>query len=409
MSTIPSTAAEPKAASRNLQYLKNKNRAAALAALASSKASSRTELSHVLGLTRMAISNIINELLSESLVQEIPYHNYEERISVASNGRKPKKLILTPWKINAICINIRRYSISSMLMDVNGNTAQYCSYILPEEADNQYLIQIIEKSINTILENSKELPITGIGISSIGPLDIYNKRILNPPDFRDIRDVNIGEHLEKKFSLPVIIDNDMNCSSLAEHFWGAGNSHRDMVFLGFSSGVGAGVIMNEKIIHGFGGFAGEVGHISINPHGPKCPCGQRGCIEMYTMGDNILKNVGMSSFAQLNEALDSDNTPLYILNCINEYLASMKTLVVAIANSYDPDILILGDIDRAFISRYTDTLEQYMNKYMLNHGYKHIPVVLSALGDSAPLYGAGSIVFQKVFTGELLPFDGKDD
>lgn len=396
---------EPKTSSHNLQYLKNKNRAATLTALALNKAASRTELSHELGLTRMAISNIINELISESIVQEIPYSNLEEASNITANGRRPKKLILTNWKINSICINIRRYSVSSMLMDVNGNTAYHCSYTLPEKADNQYLIHLLENSIDAIAGKSQNLPIVGIGISSIGPLDIYKKQILNPPDFRDIRDLNIGEILEQKYNLPVFIDNDMNCSSLAEHFWGAGISHRDLVFLGFSSGVGAGIIMNDKIIHGMGGFAGEVGHISINPYGPLCPCGQKGCIELYTRGENILQNTGLKSFAELNDFLDSDNTPFYISKCIDEYLSAMKTLVVTIANSYDPDIVILGDIDKTFISRYISELEEYMNKFMLNHGYKHIPIVNSTLGASAPLYGAGSIVFQRIFNGELSPLN----
>lgn len=386
-------------ASKNMQFLKNSNRAAVIRALALKKASNRTELAVYLNLTRMAISNIVNELREEAFIQESEPE--PSNSNQPFNGRPPKQLILTDWTITSICVNIRRYSVSCMLMDINGNTNFHSSSQLPEDADNHILMDTLITQIQDIITKASEIPIIGIGISCIGPLDIYKKFLLNPPDFRNIRDLNIGEPLETHFHLPVYLDNDMNCSSLAELFFGNGISRRDLVFLGFSSGVGAGVIMNEKILHGFGGFAGEVGHISINPLGPLCPCGQHGCIELYTMGDNILKNVGVKTFHELNQILDTDSPPQFVLKCIQEYLNAMHSLVVAVANSYDPDILILGDIDSTFINRFIPELEEYMNSHMLNHGYKHIKILPSAIGNAAPLYGAGSIVFQRVFGGEL--------
>lgn len=251
--------------------------------------------------------------------------------------------------------------------------------------------------------------IIAIGISSIGPLDIYGRKILNPPDFCQIHDLKIGDILNERYHLPVYMDNDMNCSALAEHYWGIGKSHQDLVFLGFSSGVGAGVMMNGKILHGSSGYAGKMGHISINPHGPQCSCGQTGCVELYTSGVSILKNVGLDSFQDLNHMLEQDSPPMYIMNCIEEYVSAMKTLMVIIANSFDPDIIILGDIDTDFIKHFTSELTEYTNRYMLIHGYKHIPVVTAALEKYTSLYGAGSIVFQRVFNGELSPFRTAED
>lgn len=390
---------QPKRTSKNMQYLKNSNRAAVIRALALKKASNRTELASILNLTRMAISNIVNELREECLIQETS--QTADDTALSPNGRPPRKLMITDWSIPAICINIRRYSVSCMLMDIKGNTSFLSSRALPAGADNDTLMSTLISMIAEIIDRSPGIPILGIGISSIGPLDIYQKKILNPPDFRDIRNLDIGDTLKKQFSLPVFMDNDMNCSALAELFFGSGMCHRDFVFLGFSSGVGAGIIMNEKIIHGFGGFAGEVGHISINPYGPLCPCGQNGCIELYTRGENILRNIGLKDFKELNQLLDSHETPLFILNSINEYQRAMHSLLVAVANSYDPDIIILGDIDLAFIQRFIPEFEDYVNQHMLTHGYKHIKIISSSLTGTAPLYGAGSIVFQRIFDGEI--------
>lgn len=399
----------PKRTSKNMQYLKNSNRAAVIRALALKKATSRTGLASYLNLTRMAVGNIVNELLEEQILRESEEQSETFPDAIPTNGRPPRHLTISDWAITAVCINIRRYSVSGMLMDIKGNQKLHSVQSLPPNADNKILSDILISMIEGLLQNISASSIVGIGISSIGPLDIYKKCILTPPDFRQIKNLKIGDLLEEHFHLPVYIDNDMNCSALAEFYFGCGISHRDLVFLGFSSGVGAGIIMNEKILHGFGGFAGEVGHISINPFGAVCPCGQRGCIELYTRGENVLKNLGLETFEELNTFLDAEAPPQFILNCIQEYINAMHSLVVAVANSYDPDIVILGDIDITFIKRFIPDLEEYMNAHMLSHGYKHIPILPSVLASDAPLYGAGSIVFQRIFNGEIpLPNRSKD-
>lgn len=114
-----------------------------------------------------------------------------------------------------------------------------------------------------------------------------------------------------------------------------------------------------------------------------------------------MENTGAASFEELNALLDQENPPRFVLNSIKQYIDAMHTLMVAAANSYDPNIMILGDIDIAFIKRFIPDLEEYMNSHMLNHGYKHIKVIPSALAEAASLYGAGSIVLQRVFEGEL--------
>jgi len=397
----PQNTYAPKRVSKNIHFLKTSNRGAIIRALALNKATTRTALAKNLKLTNMAISKIVNELMSESIIVEIPIPQSIGDNFSTGNGRKPIQLAIRKWSINTICINIRRYCVSAMIMDINGNTDFLSSTQLPPKGNNDVLLDILVSMVDKLMSLAKELPIIGIGISSIGPLDIYKNRLLNPPDFCNISDVDIGTPLSMRFNLPVFMDNDMNSSALAEYYFGNGQSHKNMVFLGFSSGVGAGVIMKEKLIHGCSGFAGEVGHISINPSGSLCPCGQHGCIELYTRGEYILKNIGVNSFLELNHILDSDAPPQFVLNSLQSYKDAMCTLMVTIANCYDPEVIVLGDIDITFITRFIPEFESYMNKHMLNQGYKTIKLLPSTLGESAPLYGSGSIVFKTIFDGSL--------
>lgn len=171
----------------------------------------------------------------------------------------------------------------------------------------------------------------------------------------------ISHSIDRIIELPVYMDNDMNCSALAELFYGSGRNCRDIVFIGFKHGVGAGVIMNEKILHGSGGFAGEVGHVSINPRGMLCACGQRGGIEVYTSEDNALKNMGVQDIHQLNALLDCGHTPEYILRCLEEYIEVMQTLTTMLANAYDPEVIIFEKGEESLQHRYMNEIEEYTN------------------------------------------------
>lgn len=382
--------------SKNMQYLRILNRGDVIRMLALHRAVNRSELALQLKLSKMAVGNIITELIESSIVEEY----FPETDKNKSNGRRAKNLRIKPWSIAAVCVWVSRGSVWVMLMDIAGNVMSKKCIVIPDNCSNNLLIELIGNSIAGVMEEHKTINIIGIGVASIGPLDIYSGVILNPPNFGRIRNLNLLSILKKRFKLPVYMDNDMNCCALAELFYGSGRKCRDIVFVGFKYGVGAGVIMNEKVLHGSGGFAGEVGHISINPRGALCACGQYGCIEMYTSGDNILKNVGVTDISELHHLLDSENVPVYILRCLDEYKEAMCTLTTLLVNMYDPEVVIFESGNESLHHRYINEIEEYTNEHMLSHGYKHIKVIDGSLEKPA-LYGAGYLVFQHMMNGTL--------
>lgn len=382
--------------SKNMQYLRIHNRGDVIRMLALNRAVNRSELALRLKLSKMAVGNIIAELIDSSIVEE--YFPEEEKSR--SNGRRARNLRIRPWSIASVCVWVSRGSVWVMLMDIAGNVMPEKCIVMPDNCKNNLLAELIGNGIAGVMEEHKDINIMGIGVASIGPLDIYNGIILNPPNFGKIRNVNLLGSLKRRFELPVYMDNDMNCSALAEVFYGSGRNCRDIVFVGFKYGVGAGVIMNEKVLHGSGGFAGEVGHISINPRGPLCACGQYGCIEMYTSGDNVLRNVGVADIHELHQLLDSDHVPEYVLRCLEEYKEAMQTLTTLLVNTYDPEVVIFESGNESLHHRYINEIEEYMNEHMLSHGYKHIKVIDGSLEKPA-LYGAGYLVFQHLMNGTL--------
>lgn len=123
-----------------------------------------------------------------------------------------------------------------------------------------------------------------LGVSCGGPLDSRTGVVYTPPNLPHWDAVPLKARLEEAFGLPTIVENDANATALAEHRWGAGLGCRDMAFLTMGTGIGAGLILDGDLYRGRRDLAGEVGHATVLPDGPLCPCGKRGCLEALASG-----------------------------------------------------------------------------------------------------------------------------
>jgi len=144
--------------------------------------------------------------------------------------------------------------------------------------------RVIPRLLEMVRELAGDAPIASIGISIGGPLDHATGTVVNFPHLPGWRDVRLCEQISRALGAPARLDNDANLGALAEHRWGAGKGVNDMVYLTISTGIGGGVIIGGELLHGVGSGAGEVGHITVQTGGPRCPCGNPGCLEMMASG-----------------------------------------------------------------------------------------------------------------------------
>lgn len=388
---------------KNMQFLRSSNRAAIIKALTLGDASNRVDLSSHLGLSKMAISGLVNELVSDGFITDRKYSPFKDVTwySGYASGRKPSALSVPPKKINAIGIHIKRYEIHCLIAEIQGNILYHDFCHLPKNANNADLSAILIDLVEKALAFNPDFYIAGIGIASIGPLDISQKRLLFPPDFRNIGDLFLGQLLEEHFHFPVYLDNDMNASAIAEQFYGVGKSTATLAYVGFGTGVGAGVIIDGRILHGSAGFAGEIGHISIDPAGPLCSCGQKGCLEIYTSISHLLRDIGLESAEPLYNMLSNNTLDAKVQKRISQCRNALQTLLITIANLYDPEVIVFGELPEQLIPIYVDDMEDYMNEHMFHHGFQNIRLYPSSFGKNAPLLGAASLIFQKIFDGKL--------
>jgi glucokinase len=136
--------------------------------------------------------------------------------------------------------------------------------------------------------------IVGIGVASPGPLDNRTGTIYAPPNLPAWHGVPLRDILQGQYQKPVFVENDANAAALGEYLFGAGQGSRDMVYLTVSTGIGGGVIVDGKLMEGVNGSAAELGHITIDWHGERCPCGNVGCLEALASGTAIAHKANLA-------------------------------------------------------------------------------------------------------------------
>lgn len=139
--------------------------------------------------------------------------------------------------------------------------------------------------IDRMAQLARELGATArVGVGSPGLIDLAAGRVLQSPNLKVLEGVALRDEIAKRLGFAsenVKLGNDANCAGLGEHWVGAGKGERDMLMVTLGTGVGGGLVLAGEMYAGPGGMAGEIGHVCIEPKGPKCGCGRSGCVEMF--------------------------------------------------------------------------------------------------------------------------------
>jgi len=131
--------------------------------------------------------------------------------------------------------------------------------------------------------------IRAVGIGSPGFLNWETGVIIHPPNLPGWRDVPLRKRLSEALKKPVALENDANAAAWGEYWAGAGKGARSLVMFTLGTGIGGGIILDDEILRGFQDLAGELGHITIDPDGPVCSCGQQGCLESFASATGTVR------------------------------------------------------------------------------------------------------------------------
>ena len=189
----------------------------------------------------------------------------------------------------AIGIDLGATKIASVLLSETGELVKSSQVLtLAEEGPQAVLDKVAEQILD--LARQSPGPLAGVGIGSPGKVDSNRGVVYNAVNL-GWTDVNLTGEITSRIhqSLPVWIQKDANLSALGEYYFGACQGLQDFVYLGIGSGLGAGIISAGRLITGGDSYAADVGHLSVDPDGPQCVCGGRGCAETVASGPGLVR------------------------------------------------------------------------------------------------------------------------
>jgi glucokinase len=244
--------------------------------------------------------------------------------------------------------------------------------------------------------------VEAIAVATPGPTDPHTGTVVEAPNIPGWINLPLRRHLEEQFHVPVAIGNDANLAALGEYRYGAGQGHRHVIYVTISTGIGGGIIMEDRLLLGVRGLAAEIGHVTVLPDGPLCGCGHRGHLEAVASGTAIASWVemmlaqGAESSLPVDEKLSAkhiaqaarEGDPLAVAaleragNFIGQALAEFLHI-------FNPSIVIIGGGVSQSGDLLLDPIRAAMPKSVMAPAYlENLTVTTAALGDDAGLLGA---------------------
>jgi predicted NBD/HSP70 family sugar kinase len=303
-----------------------------------------------------------------------------------------------------IGVDIRPTQITIALADVNGRfTSQET---MPTASDPKSAIAEMIVRIQRLIGSCQDKKVEGIGITLPGRFDYDTDRLVFAPNLHWPA-CDILAPIANATGLEVVLENAANASVLAAVWFGHRDSVRNLVAITVSEGIGAGLFVNGQLARGFKGMAGEFGHVPLDPNGPLCGCGSRGCWEVFASNRAALRYYlestshveGLSFQDLLNLAEQGDSRAAKALEMMAHYLGRGMRMVVA---GLSPErIIVIGDLTRSW-HRFGPVIEAEVRAQVLPGGCAPSLVPVHEDG-MARLRGTVALVFQKHFgeTGEL--------
>jgi hypothetical protein len=231
---------------------------------------SRADLARLSGLQRSTISLIVEQLIEENWVLEGPTGRLPR-------GRRPTFLRLNDERV-IIGVDVRPTQTTVALADANGKFIS--QEMMGTSADPQVALQELIACIQRIRSSCRGKKIEGIGISLPGRFDHSADRLVFAPNLK-WREVDIRNPIANATGLDVELENAANACVLAEVWFNRVEECRNLVVMTVSEGIGTGLLANGELVRGLNGMAGEFGHVPLDPEGPLCGCGSRGCWEVF--------------------------------------------------------------------------------------------------------------------------------
>jgi len=318
------------------QLTKQHNRDLVLRTIFAHESISRAEVARVTRLTRTTVSEVVNSLLAEGLVEEV---GRGESIG----GKSPILLSIVADSRYLIGLNLAQDKFIGAVVNLRGEIKEMVEE--PVHDDNgEVALQLVYKILDQLMRKNYK-PIVGVGVGTPGLVNTREGVVVTAVNL-EWQDLPLSQLLEKRYKLPVLVLNDSQAAAIGEFVYGGEHApDTNMVVVNVIHGIGAGILINGRLFQGDGGGAGEIGHVVVQENGELCRCGKRGCLETVASARAVVQQMKMNSFGDVVASFNQGNP---IANAAIEnagrYLGFSLANLIATLNIQK--IVLTGDMAR---------------------------------------------------------------
>ncbi|MDP4290364.1 MAG: ROK family transcriptional regulator [Bacteroidota bacterium] len=365
------------------------------------------DIGRATGMSIPTITRTITELIEEGLV-------LDNGIGASIGGRRPNLYLLNAEARYVLGIDMGRFSTHIAILNLNRQIVSSEEIIISELEHDETIVDKIYQKFKELIANagidSKKL--IGIGVAFPGLIDAKTGM---SQTYKNFSDRPLSKFFEDKFDLPVFVENDARVMALGESYFGLAQGKENVLCLKIGAGIGMGMILNGKLYRGNSGFAGEFGHLEVEPEGKLCICGKRGCLETVASGRAIANRAqsdmanGMVSIlgklsGEIPDKIDAGMVveaaqleDQYAIGLLSEMGEQLGKGIAVLINIFNPEMIIIGGKIGVAENYILDPLQLSLNKYAISRIKRDCQIVTSKLREKAALLGAFALVIDKIF------------
>lgn len=371
----------------------------------SSAGLSRVELAQMVGLSPQTISNITRRLLDQHLIVEAG--------KAGIGPGKPRTMLrLNESGMYALGVHLDPAVTTFVVLDLVGSVVRQSRITTPGGNDPQAVIATIAAEIEQLIMASgvDRKKIAGLGVAVPGPIDLDQGAVVDPPLLLGWDRVYLRDALAEATGLSTLMDKDVTSAAVAETWAGGPTGAGSFIFMYMGTGIGCGIVLNDEVVRGTSGNAGEIGHIVVDPDGPPCDCGPRGCVKFSCIPqvlvaaaeeagvlDRSTQHSGgpevQERFAQLCDAAEAGDSKA--IGIIEESAVLVARAVAVVTNILDVERVVFGGPFWTRLSVwYLDRIPELVAEYSAARKIHGIEVVGTGVGEDVGAIGAACLVLE---------------
>jgi glucokinase-like ROK family protein len=399
----------PSSTTADHEFVRRHNTTSILDCLRLNSSLSRAGLSARTGLNRSTVSSIVAELIDKGLVRETMLQ--KDKI-----GRPGMALELDPNGGTAVGVEIGVDYVAAVLTDFLARPFWRARAAFAASDGLEAIMATAEGLVAQALRQADPQRPLGIGVGVPGLVDQQAGELKVAPNLH-WHNVPMRERWTERFGLPVFVENEAKAAALGEYYFGAARHVRDFIYLSAGTGLGAGIMVGGALLRGRGGYAGEVGHMLVDPAGPQCNCGRRGCWETYVGARAIVRRVtealeggaasSLSAAAAERLALadilaaagDGDDLAL---DALAEAARWLGIGIANLAHAFNPELIVLGGALARGSSVWLPTVITTVAEQTLPQPAGQLAIVTSQHGDDACMIGTATLVLDDILRAPAL-------